>query len=242
MKNRRSYTFLVSVMFLVLFSTIYTSSEGIIGPSPGLQLYWVHTENTVTAEIWFWIDFDVPIKGFTSDDIKISGDAAGTGTYYAVFEVEEVNQLHPDSVTYFAILELPNATEGEIRLSIPENVLTDAEDNPNTASNVLTVYVDKTVPVVRIVPVESDPQNSPFFVDIKVSEPVQLFADKQIKVDLYAGSSYVGDASATTTAFSSDTDRSEVINFEVLKAEGKDPKAVWTKAYTFDFSPDFPSQ
>ncbi len=25
---------------------------------------------------------------------------------------------------------------------------------------------------------------------------------------------------------------------EVLKAEGKDPKAVWTKAYTFDFSPD----
>ena len=23
---------------------------------------------------------------------------------------------------------------------------------------------------------------------------------------------------------------------EVLKAEGKDPKAVWTKAYTFDFS------
>lgn len=29
---------------------------------------------------------------------------------------------------------------------------------------------------------------------------------------------------------------------EVLKAEGKDPKAVWTKTYTFDFSPDFPSQ
>lgn len=25
---------------------------------------------------------------------------------------------------------------------------------------------------------------------------------------------------------------------EVLKAEGKDPKTVWTKAYTFDFSPD----
>ena len=25
---------------------------------------------------------------------------------------------------------------------------------------------------------------------------------------------------------------------EALKAEGKDPKAVWTKAYTFDFSPD----
>ena len=25
---------------------------------------------------------------------------------------------------------------------------------------------------------------------------------------------------------------------ETLKAEGKDPKAVWTKAYTFDFSPD----
>ena len=25
---------------------------------------------------------------------------------------------------------------------------------------------------------------------------------------------------------------------EALKAEGKDPKIVWTKAYTFDFSPD----
>ena len=25
---------------------------------------------------------------------------------------------------------------------------------------------------------------------------------------------------------------------ETLKAEGKDPKAVWTKAYSFDFSPD----
>ena len=25
---------------------------------------------------------------------------------------------------------------------------------------------------------------------------------------------------------------------EALKAEGKDPKAVWTKAYSFDFSPD----
>ncbi len=25
---------------------------------------------------------------------------------------------------------------------------------------------------------------------------------------------------------------------EALKAEGKDPKTVWTKAYTFDFSPD----
>ena len=25
---------------------------------------------------------------------------------------------------------------------------------------------------------------------------------------------------------------------EALKAEGKDPKAVWTKAYAFDFSPD----
>ena len=25
---------------------------------------------------------------------------------------------------------------------------------------------------------------------------------------------------------------------EALKAEGKDPKAVWTKAYNFDFSPD----
>ena len=26
---------------------------------------------------------------------------------------------------------------------------------------------------------------------------------------------------------------------EALKAEGKDPKAVWTKGYTFDFSPNF---
>ena len=25
---------------------------------------------------------------------------------------------------------------------------------------------------------------------------------------------------------------------EDLKAEGKDPKAVWSQAYTFDFSPD----
>lgn len=212
MKNRRSYTVLVSVIFLVLFSTIYTSSEDTTGPSPELQLHWVSTESTDASEIWFWIDFQEPIKGFTSDDIQISGDAAGTGTYFAVFEVDESNQTYPNGVTYRAILELPNATEGEIRLSIPANALTDASDNPNTASNVLKAFVDQTAPVVSIEAVESDPQNSPFLVDIKVSEPVQLFAYRQIKVDLYAGNSYVGDASATTTAFRSDTDISEVIN------------------------------
>lgn len=212
MKNRKSYTFLVSVIFLVLFSTIYTSSEDTIGPSPELQLFWAHTENTVTAEIWFWIDFQEPIKGFTPSDIKISGDAAGTGTYLAAFEVDELNQVYPDGVTYFAILKLPNATEGRVRISIPENVLTDAADNPNTASNVMRVFIDMTVPGVRIEPVEPDPQNSPFFVDIKVSEPVLLLHDRQITVDLYAGSSYVGNASTTTTASNSDTDKFTMIN------------------------------
>lgn len=212
MKYRRSYTFFVSVMFLVLFSTIYTSSEDTTGPSPELELNWIFIDSTFPTEVWFWIDFQEPIKGFTSDDIQISGDAAGKGTTFSVFEVDEINQAYSDGVSYRVMLELPSSNQGELRISIPANVLTDAADNPNTASNVITAFIDKTVPVVSIEPVESGPQDSPFFVNIKVSEYVRLSDERQIKVHLYAGNSYVGDASGAATASEADTDISEIIN------------------------------
>ena len=120
------------------------------------------------------ITFSEPVIGFRAGDISLTLELTeGTGT--AITHIREVTR-------YIAVIKPPDDVEGIIKISVPAGVATDASNNDNTASNVLTVRVDRKAPSVETIEVPTTPQSSEFDVKITFDEPVSDFTADDISL------------------------------------------------------------
>ena len=120
------------------------------------------------------ITFSEPVIGFRAGDISLTLELTeGTGT--ATTDIREVTR-------YIAVIKPPDDVEGVIKISVPAEVATDASNNDNTASNVLTVRIDRKTPNVETIGVPTTPQNSEFDVKITFDEPVSSFTVDDISM------------------------------------------------------------
>ena len=131
------------------------------------------------------VTFTETVSGFEQEDLSLSGTTTATITAWK----------NTDDTIYTA--EITPATSGQVILSIAAEMATDAANNPNTAATSQTVNVDVDPPGV-IISVPADAQNGAFDVTITFSEAVSDF----VQADL----SLTGDASASITAWSANTE------------------------------------
>ena len=120
------------------------------------------------------ITFSEPVIGFRAGDISVTLELTeGTGT--ATTDIREVTR-------YIAVIKPPEDVEGVIKISVPANAAKDASNNDNTASNVLTVRIDRKAPSVETIEVPTTPQSSAFDVKITFTEPVSGFTVNDISL------------------------------------------------------------
>ena len=120
------------------------------------------------------ITFSEPVIGFNAGDISLTLELTeGTGT--ATTDIRAVTR-------YIAVIKPPDDVEGVIKISVPAGAAKDASNNDNTASNVLTVRVDRKAPNVETIGVPTTPQNSAFDVKITFDEPVSGFTVDDISL------------------------------------------------------------
>ena len=120
------------------------------------------------------------VSGFAQSDVSLSGTASATITSWTA-----------SSNTTYTVRITPT-TSGEVTLSVPANVATDAANNNNTASNTKTVKVDVDRPSVSVT-VPSGVQTGAFSVTITFSEAVSGFTQSDVSLS--------GTASATITSW-----------------------------------------
>ena len=106
--------------------------------------------------------FSAAVSGFVQADLTLSGTAAASITAWST----------TDDITYTA--EITPTLSGNVTLSIPAGVATDAANNPNTAATPQTVNVDVGSPSVSIT-VPEEVQSGSFNVTILFNKPVSGF-------------------------------------------------------------------
>ena len=131
------------------------------------------------------ITFSEAVSNFVASDVSLSGSAASITSW----SVNNRNTVYTATIT-------PTAS-GTVTVGVAANVTNDAANNSNTAAISQTVSVDIDKPSVTI-GVPSGTQTGAFDVTITFTESVSDF--KQSDVNL------TGDASATITAWSANTE------------------------------------
>ena len=131
------------------------------------------------------ITFSETVSGFTQSEVSLSGSAASITSWSA----------NSDNIVYTVTIT-PTAS-GTVTIGVAANVATDAANNTNTAATSQTVTVDVDRPTVTI-GVPSDTQTDAFDVTITFSESVSGFVQSDL--------SLTGDASASVTAWSANTE------------------------------------
>ena len=136
------------------------------------------------------ITFSEAVSGFEQADVSLA-DSTATASITAWNIV--------DTATYTATIT--PTTSGDVVISIPADVATNAADNANTASDTHTVTVDMDAPTVRIFTPRNEwnepvTQSEAFNVRIKFSEAVSGFEPADVSL---------ADSSATATVTSLDT-------------------------------------
>ena len=136
------------------------------------------------------ITFSEAVSGFEQADVSLA-DSTATASITAWNIV--------DTTTYTATIT--PTTSGDVVISIPADVATNAADNANTASDTHTVTVDMDAPTVRIFTPRNEwnepvTQSEAFNVRIKFSEAVSGFEPADVSL---------ADSSATATVTSLDT-------------------------------------
>ena len=131
------------------------------------------------------ITFTETVSGFTQSEVSLSGSAASITSWSA----------NSDNTVYTVTIT-PTAS-GTVTVGVAANVATDAANNTNTAATSQTVTVDVDRPTVTI-GVPSDTQTDAFDVTITFSESVSGFVQSDL--------SLTGDASASVTAWSANTE------------------------------------
>ena len=136
------------------------------------------------------ITFSEAVSGFEQADVSLA-DSTATASITAWNIV--------DTTTYTATIT--PTTSGDVVISIPADVATNAADNANTASDTHTVTVDMDAPTVRIFTPRNEwnepvTQSEAFNVRIRFSEAVSGFEPADVSL---------ADSSATATVTSLDT-------------------------------------
>ena len=131
------------------------------------------------------ITFTETVSGFVQSEVSLSGSAVSITSWSA----------NSDNTVYTVTIT-PTAS-GTVTIGVAANVATDAANNTNTAATSQTVTVDVDRPTVTI-GVPSDTQTDAFDVTITFSESVSGFVQSDL--------SLTGDASASVTAWSANTE------------------------------------
>ena len=172
------------------------------------------------------ITFTEPVSGFEADDIQLTGDvdasvtnlttpAEGAENHRIVWTAE----ITPDADT---------DTDGDIILTVPEDVAEDVAEHPNTASGSQTIHVDVTPPTVSITDVPKVKKNEAFDITITFSELVNDFQVDDIEltgpatIRLTSGGD--GDDEYTATITPNDDAEGEV-TFKVPAGAAQDERA-----------------
>ena len=134
------------------------------------------------------ITFTESVSGFTQSDLSVGGTASATITSWTA-----------SSNTAFTVRITP-ATSGEVTLSVPANVATDAANNNNTASNTKTVIVDVDRPSVSV-SVPSSVQTGVFSVTITFTEAVSGFVQSDVSLGGTASATITSWTASSNTAF-----------------------------------------
>ena len=116
------------------------------------------------------IRFTETVSGFEQSDVSLSGTATASVTAWNT----------SDNITYTA--QITPTSSGEVTLSVPASVATDAANNANTASAPQTVSIDVDRPGVSI-SVPSGVQNGAFNVEITFTEKILGFEQSDLLLE-----------------------------------------------------------
>ena len=116
------------------------------------------------------IRFTEAVSGFEQSDVSLSGTATASVTAWNT----------SDNITYTA--QITPTSSGEVTLSVPASVATDAANNANTASAPKTVSIDVDRPGVSI-SVPSGVQNGAFNVEITFTEKILGFEQSDLLLE-----------------------------------------------------------
>jgi gliding motility-associated-like protein len=119
-----------------------------VGSTAGVLVYTVHagvtlsTPATLVKEAFVVsVSFSEAVSGLTATDFTVSNGTAG-------------NLQTSDNITYN--VTITPASDGNVTVSLPQDVTINKGDNGNTASNTLTVLADLTAPAVTTVSVPAN--------------------------------------------------------------------------------------
>ena len=123
------------------------------------------------------ITFTEPVSDFETDDIQLTGDVDASVTNLTTPDDENNHRIvWTAEITPAADTD----TDGDIILTIPEDVAKDVVEHPNTASGSQAIHVDVTLPTVEITDVPKVEKNEAFDITITFSESVNGFAIEDI--------------------------------------------------------------
>ena len=142
--------------------------------------------DTQTGDFDVTVTFSESVLDFEQSDLTLTGDASVSATAWSA---------NTEKTMYTATIT--PTTSGEVILDVAANVATDGANNPNTAATSQTVNVDVDPPDVSI-SVPEDAQNGAFDATITFTETVSGFVQADFSLS--------GDASASVTAWSANTE------------------------------------
>ena len=116
------------------------------------------------------ITFTEAISDFEADDIQLTGDVGASVTDLTT--PAEGAETHRIVWTAEITPAADTDTDGDIILTVPEDVAKDVAEHPNTASESQTIQVDVTRPTVSITDVPEVEKNEAFDLTITFSEAV----------------------------------------------------------------------
>ena len=150
------------------------------------------------------------MTGFEATDIAFTGDAHAIVSFLAGSEDSYTATILP-------------VYQGDLDIQVPANVAHDNAENPNTASNTVTVPVDPTRPTVEITSVPSTVQTGAFDVTITFSESVTGFTESGIQLTGDASVTLFSGTGTTYTAEITPTDNTQgMVGIQVLEDVAED--------------------
>ena len=127
------------------------------------------------------ITFDEAVTGFTIDDVNLTGPATKT-----------LKSSSSDNTTFVVTITPNTDAEGDVKVKVNADAVTDAALNANPVSSEVTIPVDTMVPTVSISGAPAPEQKRPFALLVRFSEAVTGFATEDLTV--------TGEATATAVA------------------------------------------
>ena len=109
--------------------------------APTVLLYQTPHRTISNSTFFDWTaTFSEPVVGFTVPNVAIGGPTGGTWS---------ILRIYGQGATYSFSTDQAVQTDGTFTVQLPAGVTTDLAGNPNDASNLLTILVDRHRPVVN---------------------------------------------------------------------------------------------